>query len=161
VRRVDCGLDVELPSTTSVGGLRVSVSNLTGGVLGIRVEASGPSPGLATASAPHRLLAALHSERFAHWFITLVGTFDEAALDALVSWFPRRVAVGKVAVVCERGPRMQGVVLAAAITVPLVPRPVRVFSEDSARHAQGWISGESELLPVPVASAGVRSSATA
>lgn len=160
MRRVEYGFEVELPSTTSVGGLSVRVCDLTAGVLGIRVEVSEPGAGPLVA-APRSLLSALHHERFAHWLITLVGTLDEASLDALASCFPRRVAVGKVAVVCERGPRMQGVVLAAAITVPLVPRPVRVFSEDSAGQARSWITGEFELLPGLPTSGGVRSSVTA
>lgn len=147
MHRVEHGFDVELPSISRVNGLSVSVRDLTGGVLGIQVEVIDSGLLSATASAPPSLLAALHSERFGHWLITLVGLLDEPALDVFASWFPRRVAVGKVAVVCEHGPRMQGVILAAAITIPLVPRPVRVFSEDSAGQARSWISGEFELLP--------------
>lgn len=141
MRRFDCGLSVELPSTVNAGGLLVDVRDLGGGVLGIRVEVIAPAA-LGTAAAPRSLLAALRSERFGHWLITLVGVFDEPAHDALASWFPRRVGVGKVAVVCERGPQMQGVILAAAITVPLVPRPVRVFPGEQAGQASRWVADE-------------------
>ena len=123
--------------------LRAHVYDLGSGVLGVTVNTSSVGVGehVRSVVCPSNLSAALVSERYPHWFINLGSSLDEAALDLFASWFPRRLAVGRVAVVCAPEKHMQGVRLGAAVTVPLVPRPVRVFPLDAARQAWSWVAG--------------------
>jgi hypothetical protein len=151
VTRVVADVAGELPCVTQACGLKVLEYDLGSGVLGVTVdvEASRASDATRAVTCPSSLKAALSDERYPHWFITLTRGLDDAALDMLASWFPRRVAVGKVAVVCARSQHMQGVILAAAITIPLVPRPVRIFTPELSHHAWVWIASETAAVGLP------------
>lgn len=134
------GNTVAAPRTIA---LRAHVYDLGSGVLGVTVNTSSVGVGehVRSVVCPSNLSAALVSERYPHWFINLGSGLDEAALDLFASWFPRRLAVGRVAVVCAPDKRMQGVRLGAAVTVPLVPRPVQVFPLEAAHQAWSWVVG--------------------
>jgi hypothetical protein len=70
--------------------------------------------------------------------VALKGDLSCETLREVASWFPRRLNGGRIAVVCES--ELKGRAFASTLTVPLLPRPVRVFPSSSLTDAVTWAS---------------------
>jgi hypothetical protein len=70
--------------------------------------------------------------------VVIKGDFSTETLRVVASWFPRRLNGGRIAVVCESEPR--GRAFASTLSVPLLPRPVRIFPAFGLTDALTWAS---------------------
>lgn len=111
-------------------------------------DAAIPTAEAAESKSPASSLMALDRairvDAVENLLVVLASDFSLDTLHEVASWFPRRLNGGRVAVASLS--HVKGRAFASTLTVPLLPRPVRVFPLHDVERALSWVSrGEAPL----------------